>query len=185
MLTPKEKIELVIQRGYYTKDGILYNNKNEKIKYACDTHGYPMIFFRLNCKQIIVRIHRLVAYHKYGDVIFNKNVMVRHLDDDKLNFKESNIAIGNHKDNYYDMTLEKRIGNTGKNKLSLKDIEYIKNNHINNNGKYTSKQLGKMFNRHFTTILRYVRGELYNIEEHKHKFKEKILRTSGNPSYRI
>lgn len=160
MLTPKQKIELVIQRGYYTKDGILYKN-NKEVKGCIDPLGYHKFGTSHNGKMFIIRTHRLVGYQKYGDVIFNKNIILRNLDNNKSNFKESNISIGNHKDNYHDTPISLRTFIGGKSGLTTENVSYIKSNHIRNGGTLTTKQLAQMFNRHITGINRIIDNTYY------------------------
>lgn len=52
--------------------------------------------------------HRLQAYQKYGDAIYQKGIVVRHLNDVKTDNSISNIAIGSYADNVRDIPLEKK-----------------------------------------------------------------------------
>lgn len=69
----------------------------------CKT-GYPIVSFRRRKQNISmkVQVHQIVAYQKYGEQIFQEKIMCRHLDNDKTNFRESNIMLGTSKDNYLD-----------------------------------------------------------------------------------
>ena len=49
-----------------------------------------------------VKVHRLVAYQKFGKRIFEPGVQVRHLDDNSLNNSWDNIGIGTQVDNWGD-----------------------------------------------------------------------------------
>lgn len=50
-----------------------------------------------------VSVHKLVAYSKYGDAIFDDGVVIRHLDGNPLNNSFENISVGSHSDNMMDV----------------------------------------------------------------------------------
>ena len=52
--------------------------------------------------------HRVVAYKKYGDVMFEKGVVVRHLDGDKRNSSPGNLILGSRSDNSQDHVVDRR-----------------------------------------------------------------------------
>ena len=56
-----------------------------------------------------VPVHRLVAYQKYGEKLFEKGICVRHLDGDAFNNLPNNIAIGTYRDNAMDIPVEDRM----------------------------------------------------------------------------
>ena len=56
-----------------------------------------------------ILVHQLQSYQKYGAAMFDPALVVRHLDGDSLNNKESNIALGTQSDNMLDQPKEKRI----------------------------------------------------------------------------
>ena len=66
--------------------------------------AYPTISYRKRSLGITMRVpvHQVVAFQKYGEVIFTAGVLCRHRDNDKLNFKQENILIGTPKDNFRD-----------------------------------------------------------------------------------
>ena len=49
-----------------------------------------------------IKVHRLQAYQKYGDVMLAKRVHCRHLDGNKKNNSRNNICIGDAADNRAD-----------------------------------------------------------------------------------
>lgn len=55
-----------------------------------------------------VKVHKLQAYQKYGEKMFEEGIVVRHLNDDPLDNSYENIAIGTISDNMFDMPQEKR-----------------------------------------------------------------------------
>lgn len=52
--------------------------------------------------------HRVVAFRKYGEIVFEKGIMVRHLDGNKLNNTPNNLAIGYNQDNVNDHMTSRR-----------------------------------------------------------------------------
>ena len=56
-----------------------------------------------------VRVHRFVAYKKFGDVIFGKGIQVRHLDGNKHNNSWDNIDVGSQSENMMDRDPSDRI----------------------------------------------------------------------------
>lgn len=49
-----------------------------------------------------VRVHRLQAYQKYGEAIFESGIVVRHKDNNPENNSYGNIVLGTHSDNQLD-----------------------------------------------------------------------------------
>lgn len=81
----------------HAKRGTWYTPKPNK-------SGYPEISFR--CRKLgitqKVPVHRVVAFQKYGEKIFEPGIIVRHKDNNKLNFDRNNILIGTALDNHLD-----------------------------------------------------------------------------------
>ena len=92
------------KQGYYVSDnGQVFNPEGKRIgKKAPD--GYIIHSVRLgkNSNPIPIGLHRYVAYMKYGDVIFQRGIQCRHLNDIKSDNRPSNISLGTAKDNYND-----------------------------------------------------------------------------------
>lgn len=95
------------KKGYRVVDGVVITPL-----------GYSLVlvgrrYLRFSTKTINgiypVHVHRLVAYQKYGDKLFEKGIQVRHLDGDRFNNLEHNIALGSQRDNCFDIPKEERI----------------------------------------------------------------------------
>ena len=56
-----------------------------------------------------VPVHRLQAYQKFGDRIFDKNIQVRHLNGVSVDNSWDNLDIGSVSDNMMDKTVETRM----------------------------------------------------------------------------
>ena len=108
------KLEIFFEKGYdINKHGIIINSKGEFIEGYIHTlkSGYERkeITIRHDKKLINICHHRLQAYQKFGKAMFEKGVMVRHLDGDSLNNFWDNIQIGTNSENQMDVVKEKRI----------------------------------------------------------------------------
>ena len=56
-----------------------------------------------------VLVHRLMTYQKYGNKMFDKGIIVRHLNNNSLDNSYENIAIGTQHDNMMDMPAARRL----------------------------------------------------------------------------
>jgi hypothetical protein len=66
------------------------------------THGYPVFGYRIDGKKLNVTWHRLQAYQKYGDMLFEKGILVRHTNHIITDCSWDHILIGTAKDNMED-----------------------------------------------------------------------------------
>jgi len=100
--------KLAHERGYRVSDeGVVSSTKKENIGYMFK--GYHFLTIRVDGKCRNLRTHRLLAYQKYGEKIYNPGTVVRHLDGDSTNNHIDNIGIGTHSDNMMDMPKAVRI----------------------------------------------------------------------------
>jgi len=98
-------------KGYkVSNEGVLLNPKGDKIGSLSNT-GYHRFGIKISGNKCVIHTHRLQAYQKYGEAIYYKGIMVRHLDGDKTNNSIDNIAIGTNRDNQMDRPKEDRIAN--------------------------------------------------------------------------
>lgn len=76
--------------------------KNKEVKVNLKKTGYFGFCIRLkNGERYVIMVHRLVAYQKYGDEMFDKDV--RHKDGNSKNNREDNIILGTHSENMMDI----------------------------------------------------------------------------------
>jgi hypothetical protein len=110
------RIKIAYEQGYRVRNGEVFSGKGNKLKLRLNDFGYPMFSFRVQVKYLteqrrkthIVHVHRLVAYQKYGDAMFEPGIVVRHKDGNPLNAQPDNILIGTHSDNMMDKSVESR-----------------------------------------------------------------------------
>lgn len=100
--------------GYRCDDlGNVTSKKGQLIPYT-DSRGYLSFSVRIyppiHHKKISrhLPVHRLQAYQKYGDKIFEKGIHVRHLNGNPLDNRVENILIGSASENMMDKPKEVR-----------------------------------------------------------------------------
>ena len=96
-------------KGYrINKDGVVkYLNKivGGSMRNGCKQFGYRDSENKIKrCK-----FHRLQAYQKFGNKIYEEGMVVRHLDGNPLNNNWDNIEIGTDYDNHMDIPSEVRM----------------------------------------------------------------------------
>lgn len=101
--------QIAAKRGYVvTEDGIALNPHGEEIgDYIAN--GYYTSNIRVSGKGVKLKVHRLQAYQKYGDKIFEEDIVVRHYNGNSLDNSWDNILIGNQSDNMMDIPEQIRI----------------------------------------------------------------------------
>ena len=114
---------------------------NDKLKY----HTFQ---FRIENKTKSIFVHRLQAYQKYKEKLFEPGILVRHKNGNHLDNSIDNIFIGTSKDNNLDISINNRILNTEnstkiKQKYSNELIIYISYKYVNG---AKQSELSKMFN---------------------------------------
>lgn len=133
---------LAKERGYrVTKEGELLNPKGKPVGSLHRT-GYHRFGLKVDGRKCVVQTHRLQAYQKYGDAIYSKGIVVRHLNSDKTNNSIDNIAIGTNRDNIMDIPKEQRLASAIK--ATKEIIKYNPEEVIafhNNNGRSYKKTM--------------------------------------------
>lgn len=117
------KNELIaVAKGYsITKDGEIISPFG-KIK-GCFHNGYNTFKIRVESKKsITIRVHRLQAYQKFGNKIYEQGIEVRHLDNVSINNSWANISIGTHSENMMDKPKEMRVKNAQKANLKYDKV---------------------------------------------------------------
>lgn len=102
-------LKIAIEKGYTVNEKGEIFNKKGVAKGKGFNNGYPTLSFRVNGIKTSILCHRLIAYVKYGDKIFEPGIMVRHLNAIKTDLSWENICIGTARDNRMDISPEDRL----------------------------------------------------------------------------
>lgn len=107
----KVKIERIAhQRGYRAISGRIISPHNDKNRALyTNKKGYRGIRIGMGGKQYTLFVHRLVAFQKFGEAVFEKGIVVRHLDGNPQNNDPDNIDIGTRSENELDRPKKLRI----------------------------------------------------------------------------
>jgi len=88
-------------RGYYVNDGgELMSFSGKRMNPHTGTTGYR--YFKMSKHGKRCSVHRLQAYQKFGDSLYDTGIVVRHLDGNPLNNRPENINIGTQSQNMMD-----------------------------------------------------------------------------------
>lgn len=107
--------EFAVLKGYYIVNGEVFNKQGKPLKLTLSGRGYLKFSVikgsrtNKNRKPLTVYVHRLVAFFKYRELLYDYNIEVRHLDGNKLNNYDDNILLGTHQENMLDVPLTDRI----------------------------------------------------------------------------
>ena len=103
-------ILICFNKGYVIDEYGNVKNKDKLLKCSVNINGYLKFSIRTKTESSTpVFVHKLQAYFKYGNKIFEKGIVVRHLNGNKLDNSFENIAIGTQQDNMLDKPKHKRI----------------------------------------------------------------------------
>jgi len=174
--TQRRMIEAKLRGYYVTEQGELFGPKG-KIKVSL--HGkqrYPTFSSNWSGYVYGIPVHQFAAYCFYAEQAFSKDVVVRHINGNTLDFSKENIRLGSHSDNNMDKFSEKRkaaaikarmsqgvIPNNAK--LTKKDVLDIRDQYSKLNGKKApngfTMALANKYNVSKTVIHKVVKGEYY------------------------
>lgn len=106
----QDTIVKMFEKGYrVTPDGRFINHFGKELKVKIrSNHYYPQSQVVIDGERRNFHHHRIAAYCKYGAKMFEKGIVVRHLDGNPLNFSFENLALGTYSDNELDKPVEQR-----------------------------------------------------------------------------
>jgi len=97
-------------KGYRAKEGRVYNPKGIPLSLRKTSSGYlDFGYYKKGKGKVRLRVHRLVAYQKYGNVMFEEGIECRHSDSNIGNNIDDNILIGSHSENMLDRPKKYRM----------------------------------------------------------------------------
>jgi hypothetical protein len=103
-----EKFKVAVDKGYYVDEhGDVYS-KYKKLSLSLNNSKYYFFTIRVNKIRTVILVHRFVAYLKYGNIIFEDDIVVRHLNNNSMDNSYENIDIGTQSDNMRDISLKNR-----------------------------------------------------------------------------
>lgn len=107
-------VVLAYEKGYRVKDGKVFNCNDKELKLTIqNASGIKYKRFCIKdefCDRRVVLVHQLMAYQKFGEKVFETEV-VRHLNGDSLDNSFENIMIGSQSENMRDVDEAIRIKN--------------------------------------------------------------------------
>lgn len=105
----REALIYAYNKGYrINNNGDAINPGGKKLKARITGDGYLAIGIRYNGSVYSVPCHRLMAYQKYGDLLFEADC-VRHLNRNQFDNSCLNIEIGTNSENQLDVPREIRV----------------------------------------------------------------------------
>ena len=110
MAERKFEIEKIAwEKGYYVNGlGEAYSPKGTKLKLKIHNGWYYAFNIKHLGKSRRVNVHRLQAYQKFKDKIYEQNMVIRHLNGNSFDNTFNNIGIGTPHDNSMDIPKEVR-----------------------------------------------------------------------------
>lgn len=98
--------KIAFEKGYRADEyGRVISPKGKYVSLFLNTR-YLKFSLRIKGKIEKVRVHRLVAYQKYGESLYNPGIIVMHIDGISINNQYENIALGSQSENltqYYQL----------------------------------------------------------------------------------
>lgn len=136
--------KIAFNRGFrITVDGICLNPKGA-VRGSKKIDGYFSVKLRLKERSsVTLKFHRLQAFQKYGEAIFKRGIVVRHLNGNPEDNSWENIAIGTYSENMMDIPEQQRISHA---KIAASYLKKYNNQEIKdfyNNEKSYKKTMEK------------------------------------------
>lgn len=110
-----DKVVKAFNKGYrITETGKIITPTGNSLKERISNTGtgYQVFGMRHYGKVVNVPFHRLQAFQKYGNKLFEEGVVVRHLNGNSMDNSWDNISIGTHQENSLDVEPAIRLANS-------------------------------------------------------------------------
>ena len=107
----KDYLELAIERGYKGReDGAVWMPGKKNWSFGNKSNcGYHKFSLSVNGRSVGIKIHRFQAFLKFGDEIFKKELVVRHLNGNPIDNSWKNLELGTHQENMMDIPAKDRL----------------------------------------------------------------------------
>lgn len=134
-MNAKERLVEAYEKGYRVDPtGKPIGLRGQLIVAHADKDGYLRFTIKFSdgkCCGILV--HRLAAYQKFKDELFRPGIEVRHLNGNKIDNSENNVAIGSHSQNEMDKDPVKRTeaSRRAARKLSDEQVAQLRTDRVN------------------------------------------------------
>jgi len=101
------------KKGYRvtSKGNVIGLRGHELSRNTISTSGYHFFTIRYKGLRSVVMTHRLQAYQKFGDKIFEGGIVVRHFNGNSIDNSVGNIKIGSQSQNQMDRSKSYRVNN--------------------------------------------------------------------------
>lgn len=99
-----DRVIVAYRKGYRIVDGRVFYTKtgNFRKTHVDPSTGYPKFTFRHDGRVFKIKAHKLGAYQKYKGKSLQHGLVVRHKDDDVMNFDTANLVMGSQSQNMAD-----------------------------------------------------------------------------------
>jgi hypothetical protein len=163
MIVINDAIVEAKKKGYYVdNDGNVFSKRNQlKLQ---NRKNYLHFSIRYFGERIPIKVHRFVAYMKYGNEMFNDGIVIRHFDGNSLNNSWENILIGTLSQNTMDIPKENRIKTSIRNssvKRKFNDDE-VSNIIKDRNSGYTYNELCEKYSTSKSTLSYFFNDAYYS-----------------------
>lgn len=134
--TPNKNEKLAANLGYIvSEDGSVITGPSGKIYAQTPSSSGHLVFsFGPKKDRKKCQVHRFVAWFKFGEDIYEPNIVCRHLDGDPANNHPDNLALGSQSDNMMDRPVKERHAhawNTSRHAMKHNHVAIIKFYKIN------------------------------------------------------
>jgi hypothetical protein len=110
MSTLTERIRVAYYRGYRVQaDGSVISHRGRIRKLQRNKNGYLYFSISVDKKPASLHVHRLMAYQKFGERIFETGLQVRHHNNNAADNRPDNILLGTRTENEMDRPEALRI----------------------------------------------------------------------------
>lgn len=152
------------EKGYtIDRSGIVTGVRGRTMSQRRDGSGYFSFTVRFDGSRHEVSFHRYQAYEKFGNTIFNKETVVRHLNGIQTDNSWENIDIGSYSQNCADIPKQTKSAmsvkaNRDKRKLSMEQARKLRSDR---NEGLTYSELNDKYNIAVGTIWKILKNNTY------------------------